>query len=137
MRVCSPQFGEVGIDDTLLKMNAKFQTEEDIYMMNGCICCTVRQDLVAVLVRLAERAKAGTLELDAIVIETTGLADPAPVAQSTRTEDRAPGDATRPPAFEVRPDLTVACPPLACARQPSSSTMRSRTFAASTASSPS
>jgi len=51
-------------------------------MMNGCICCTVRQDLVVVLKKLAQRVEAGTLKLDAIVIETTGMADPAPVAQT-------------------------------------------------------
>lgn len=56
--------------------------EEIIEMMNGCICCTVRQDLVVVLDKLAKRVQAGTLKLDAIVIETTGMADPAPVAQT-------------------------------------------------------
>merc|ERR1719230_1161968 len=50
--------------------------------MNGCICCTVRQDLVVVLKRFRDRLSSGTLQLDAIVIETTGLADPAPVAQT-------------------------------------------------------
>jgi G3E family GTPase len=56
--------------------------EEIIEMMNGCICCTVRQDLVVVLKKLAARVDAGTLKLDAIIIETTGMADPAPVAQT-------------------------------------------------------
>lgn len=56
--------------------------EEIIEMMNGCICCTVRQDLIAVLNKLAKRVKSGKLKLDAIVIETTGMADPAPVAQT-------------------------------------------------------
>ena len=56
--------------------------EEIIEMMNGCICCTVRQDLVVVLNKLAQRVKSGALQLDAIVIETTGMADPAPVAQT-------------------------------------------------------
>ena len=51
-------------------------------MMNGCICCTVRQDLITVLKKLSARVKAGELKLDAIVIETTGLADPSPVAQT-------------------------------------------------------
>merc|ERR1740129_431062 len=50
-------------------------------MMNGCICCTVRQDLIVVLNKLAERVKSGT-RLDGIIIETTGMADPAPVAQT-------------------------------------------------------
>jgi len=51
-------------------------------MMNGCICCTVRQDLVKVLKKLADRVKKGTLKLDGIIIETTGMADPSPVAQT-------------------------------------------------------
>ena len=51
-------------------------------MMNGCICCTVRQDLIAVLNKLAKRVNAGMLKLDGIIIETTGMADPAPVAQT-------------------------------------------------------
>jgi G3E family GTPase len=51
--------------------------------MNGCICCTVRQDLIVTLNKLAKRVEAGTLHLDGIIIETTGIADPAPVAQVT------------------------------------------------------
>lgn len=80
--VIENEFGEVGIDDALLKRNMKQQSDEElIEMMNGCICCTVRKDLVEVLKKLAKRAKGGLL-LDAIVIETTGMADPAPVAQT-------------------------------------------------------
>jgi G3E family GTPase len=60
----------------------KTQTDEEVIeMMNGCICCTVRQDLVEVLKKLSKRRDGG-LRLDAIIIETTGLADPAPVAQT-------------------------------------------------------
>ena len=56
-------------------------TEDNVIeMMNGCICCTVRKDLVEVLKKLKVRVEGG-LSLDAIVIETTGMADPAPVAQ--------------------------------------------------------
>merc|ERR1712100_462046 len=80
--VIENEFGDVGIDDALLKENIKEHTGEDVIeMMNGCICCTVRQDLVEVIKKLAERHRAGR-KLDAIVIETTGLADPAPVAQT-------------------------------------------------------
>ena len=57
-------------------------------MMNGCICCTVRQDLVKVIHKLADRVQAGTLKLDGIVIETTGMADPAPVAQTFFVDER-------------------------------------------------
>mmetsp|Transcript_23150 Transcript_23150/g.78121 ORF Transcript_23150/g.78121 Transcript_23150/m.78121 type:complete len:271 (+) Transcript_23150:2-814(+) len=55
--------------------------------MNGCICCTVRQDLIVVLEKLAKRVKAGTLKLDGVIIETTGMADPAPVAQTFFVDD--------------------------------------------------
>jgi G3E family GTPase len=82
------EFGEVGIDDALLFANTRTQiAEEIIEMMNGCICCTVRQDLIAVLGKLAARVRSGKLKLDAIVIETTGLADPAPVAQTFFVDD--------------------------------------------------
>ena len=71
------QFGEVGVDDALVR--ERFETTEDIFEMNnGCICCTVRGDLIRILSKLFRR---GT-KLDAIVIETTGLADPGPVAQT-------------------------------------------------------
>jgi len=85
--VIENEFGDVGIDDALLAKNIKEHTGEDVIeMMNGCICCTVRQDLVEVIKRLAARSKAGQ-KLDAIVIETTGLADPAPVAQTFFVDD--------------------------------------------------
>ena len=75
---------KVGIDDALLGKNAREEAAEPeiIEMMNGCICCTVRSDLIAVLQKLAARVRAGELRLDGILIETTGLADPAPVAQT-------------------------------------------------------
>jgi len=49
---------------------------------NGCICCTVRGDLIKTLAKLAKRAKSTGKPYDAVLIETTGLADPAPVAQT-------------------------------------------------------
>jgi len=83
LAVIENEFGAVGIDDALLAKNTSMQSEEQILeMMNGCICCTVRTDLIEVLTKLADRAKAGELALDGIIIETTGLADPAPVAQT-------------------------------------------------------
>ena len=86
--VIENEFGDVGIDDALLQKNTKMQSEEEIIeMMNGCICCTVRQDLVKVLAKLADRVKKGTLKLDGIIIETTGVADPAPVAQTFFVDD--------------------------------------------------
>ena len=69
------EFGEVSIDGQLIVKEAD---EELIEFNNGCLCCTVRGDLIETINRLQERA--GTL--DAILIETTGLADPAPVAST-------------------------------------------------------
>lgn len=68
------EFGETGIDNDLV-VNAD---EEVFEMNNGCICCTVRGDLIRILGGLMKRAD----KLDAIIVETTGLADPAPVAQT-------------------------------------------------------
>ena len=83
LAVIENDFGVVGIDDDLLKKNNKMRAEEEIIeMMNGCICCTVRQDLVVVLMKLRDRIMNGKLKLDGIVIETTGMADPAPIAQT-------------------------------------------------------
>ena len=82
------EFGDVGIDDALMAKNTKTQIEEEIVeMMNGCICCTVRQDLVVVLNKFSGRIAAGNLKLDCILIETTGMADPAPVAQTFFVDD--------------------------------------------------
>jgi len=56
-------------------------------MNNGCICCTVRGDLVRILGQLAERRDLGEITFDRVIIETTGLADPAPVAQTFFVEE--------------------------------------------------
>lgn len=69
------EFGEVGVDEKILSENTD---EEVVEVMNGCICCTVRGDLVVALNKLYEKVS----KFDAIIIETTGLADPAPVAQT-------------------------------------------------------
>lgn len=88
LAVIENEFGEVGIDDKLLQKNTKMQADEEIIeMMNGCICCTVRQDLIVVLNKLAKRQRSGKLNLDGILIETTGMADPAPVAQTFFVDD--------------------------------------------------
>jgi G3E family GTPase len=68
------EFGEIGIDNDLI-----VETDEEIYEMNnGCICCTVRGDLIRVVQNLMKRPG----RFDAVIVETTGLADPAPVAQT-------------------------------------------------------
>jgi len=83
LAIIENEFGDVGIDDALLAQNTKMQVDEQIFeMMNGCLCCTIRQDLVIVLKKLKQRVWSGQLKLDGIVIETTGMADPAPVAQT-------------------------------------------------------
>ena len=80
--VIENEFGEIGIDDALVKQ--KIDAEEEIFEMNnGCICCTVRGDLIRILGRLLRRQK----KLDGVLIETTGLADPAPVAQTFFVDD--------------------------------------------------
>jgi G3E family GTPase len=73
------EFGEIGIDNDLI-VNAD---EEVFEMNNGCICCTVRGDLIRILDGLMKRRG----QFDAIVVETTGLADPAPVAQTFFVDD--------------------------------------------------
>jgi G3E family GTPase len=77
--VIENEFGEAGIDNELLVQD---QGEQIIEMNNGCICCTVRGDLVRILGELAAKRKTGAVKFDRVVIETTGLADPAPVAQT-------------------------------------------------------
>jgi G3E family GTPase len=82
--VIENEFGEVGVDDLLVSKKVDAQ-EEVIEMMNGCICCTVRGDLIKVLKKILGRKRAS--RLDGIIIETTGLADPAPVAQTFFVDD--------------------------------------------------
>ncbi|SDP78057.1 GTPase, G3E family [Rhodoferax sp. OV413] len=77
--VIENEFGEAGIDNELLVQDFE---EQIVEMNNGCICCTVRGDLVRILGELIAKKDAGTLRFDRVVIETTGLADPAPVAQT-------------------------------------------------------
>ena len=72
------EFGEIGIDGDLI-----VGADEELFEMNnGCICCTVRGDLIRTLHGLLQRSAAGERPFDAIVVETTGLADPGPVAQT-------------------------------------------------------
>lgn len=81
--VIENEFGEVGIDDNLVKGGAMADEDETIIEMNnGCICCTIRGDLIAGLRKLIENSQKKGKPLDGVLIETTGLADPAPVAQT-------------------------------------------------------
>ncbi|MFC3067912.1 CobW family GTP-binding protein [Phenylobacterium soli] len=73
------EFGEIGIDNDLV-----VGADEEVFeMSNGCVCCTVRGDLIRVLSGLMKRKG----KFDAIIVETTGLADPAPVAQTFFVDD--------------------------------------------------
>ena len=68
------EFGEIGIDNELI-----VGADEEVFEMNnGCICCTVRGDLIRIIETLMKRRE----KFDGIIVETTGLADPAPVAQT-------------------------------------------------------
>jgi len=79
LAVIENEFGEVGVDNQLV-----IQSDEELFEMNnGCICCSVRGDLIRILGRLLKRKD----RLDGILIETTGLANPAPVAKTFFTDD--------------------------------------------------
>ena len=82
--VIENEFGEENIDSDILVTDVK---EQIIQMNNGCICCTIREDLRTTLQDLAEKKRRGELEFDRVVIETTGLADPGPVAQTFFMDD--------------------------------------------------
>ena len=78
------EFGEIGIDNDLV-----VGADEEVFEMNnGCVCCTVRGDLIRVVQGLAKRqTRLGKGGFDAIIVETTGLADPGPVAQTFFVDD--------------------------------------------------
>ncbi len=77
--VIENEFGEENIDSEILVNDTQ---ENIIQMNNGCICCSIREDLRETLQLLAEKKRKGLLDFDRVVIETTGLADPGPVAQT-------------------------------------------------------
>ncbi len=82
--VVENEFGEENIDNEILVADT---TENIIQMSNGCICCTIRDDLRATLADLAQKKRKGELDFERVVIETTGLADPGPVAQTFFMDD--------------------------------------------------
>ena len=79
--VIENEFGDVGIDENILVESSE---ETIIEVMNGCICCTVRGDLTEALDNMYDRIK----DFDGVLIETTGLADPAPVAQTFFVDEK-------------------------------------------------
>ena len=82
--VVENEFGEENIDNEILVSEPG---EQIIQLNNGCICCSIREDLRSTLSLLAEKKRKGTLDFERVVIETTGLADPGPVAQTFFMDD--------------------------------------------------
>ncbi len=82
--VIENEFGEENIDNDILVADTN---EQVIQMSNGCVCCTIREDLRSTLSDLAEKKRKGELDFERVVIETTGLADPGPVAQTFFMDD--------------------------------------------------
>ncbi|MCG3189100.1 MAG: putative GTP-binding protein YjiA [Burkholderiaceae bacterium] len=82
--VIENEFGEENIDNEILVADTG---EQIIQMNNGCVCCTIREDLRSTLATLAEKKRKGELDFERVVIETTGLADPGPVAQTFFMDD--------------------------------------------------
>jgi len=81
--VIENEFGEVGVDSEIIEKS----DEQIVEMNNGCICCTVRGDLIKILGDLKDKRASGKLKFDRVVIETTGMADPGPVAQTFFTDE--------------------------------------------------
>jgi G3E family GTPase len=81
--VIENEFGETGVDGEIIEKS----DEQIVEMNNGCICCTVRGDLIRILGTLKEKRDQGSLRFDRVVIETTGMADPGPVAQTFFTDE--------------------------------------------------
>jgi G3E family GTPase len=81
--VIENEFGEVGVDSEIIESGE----EQIVEMNNGCVCCTVRGDLIRILGTLKEKRDTGALKFDRVVIETTGMADPGPVAQTFFTDE--------------------------------------------------
>jgi G3E family GTPase len=82
--VIENEFGDENIDNEILVQDSR---EQIIQLNNGCVCCSIREDLRTTLSDLAEKKRKGELDFDRVVIETTGLADPGPVAQTFFMDD--------------------------------------------------
>lgn len=83
--VIENEFGQENIDNEILVQDSQ---EQIVEMNNGCICCTVRGDLIVALDSLASKREAGEIAFDRVVIETTGLANPGPVAQTFFVDEK-------------------------------------------------
>lgn len=76
------EFGEIGLDHELVLCS----TESMVLLQSGCMCCTLRGDLQETLIELTDRHQAGEIGFDRVVIETSGLADPAPILHTLLTD---------------------------------------------------
>jgi len=86
--VIENEFGPEGVDHELLVTETR---EQIVEMNNGCLCCTVRGDLVRILGELRDKRVAGALEFDRVIVETTGMANPGPVTQTFFIDDDVAG----------------------------------------------
>jgi G3E family GTPase len=93
------EFGDVGLDHDLIEE----ATEEMVLLQSGCLCCTIRGDLVTAMLALLRRQAAGEVAFDRVVIETTGLADPAPILHTLLIEQQLAQ------AFRLDGVVTTAC----------------------------
>jgi G3E family GTPase len=84
LAIIENEFGPENIDNEILVADTQ---EQIIQMNNGCVCCTIREDLRETLTDLAEKRRKGELDFERVIIETTGLADPGPVAQTFFMDD--------------------------------------------------
>lgn len=82
--VIENEFGEVAIDDALLQQDKLAIAEKVVLMDNGCMCCTVRGDLQAGLMTILEASRREESSIDALIIETTGMADPVPIVRTIK-----------------------------------------------------
>ena len=82
--VIENEFGAENIDNEILVQD---NDEQIVQLSNGCVCCSIREDLRSTLADLAEKRRKGELDFERVVIETTGLADPGPVAQTFFMDD--------------------------------------------------
>merc|ERR1719261_1791677 len=83
--VIENEFGEISIDDALLKKEKMSLAEKIVVMDNGCMCCTIRGDLISGLQSILDEMAKGS-EIDLIAIETTGMADPVPIVRTFMSE---------------------------------------------------
>jgi len=89
--VIENEFGEISIDDALLKQDKLTMAEKVLVMDNGCMCCTIRGDLIEGLKGIADDLKKGS-GYDQIIIETTGMADPVPIVRTFMSEEEIQKD---------------------------------------------